>query len=306
VRGPRGRLSVNVEPLATRCEDERFAWSESDPLRAREAKLRAEESAIPPAAVAPIGIAAATGQTEVEECARWPWSGSHPQREPGNAPNVPTLILSGTDDVRTPLEQATTLQQQIPGSVLLAVPNVGHAVLTNDRSGCARRATVAFIADTPVVPCAAAPPAPVDPIPPASLTSVAPAPGTTGEPGQALAAAVLTLHHDVGIPSVYGQQLAFAGTISGYVSPVHSGQMLHALSYIPGVTLNGHIATAKGRTHFGTGRLTIDLAGKRYGTIVLASDGSLDGTLGGVVLSLTLAQRTTVEDAGGLQFLSML
>ena len=304
--GPRRRPRINVEPLATRCEDERFVWRESDPLAVREAKLRGEEAAIPPAAVAPIGMAVAASQSAVRQCARWPWSGSQPQRELGKAPDVPTLILSGAEDVRTPLEQATMLQQQILGSVLLTVPNVGHAVLTNDRSGCATRAVLAFITGAAVAPCAVAAPPPVDPLPPASLADVAPAPGSGGEPGQVFAAAVLTLRHDVGIPSLYHQQFAFAGTVSGYVFPAPSSEIIHALSYIPGVTLSGRVKYIKGRDRFGAGTLTIDLATKRYGTIVLGPDGSLRGTLDGVAVSLTPAQRTAIDNAGGLGFIAAL
>lgn len=57
---------------------------------------------------------------------------------------------------------------------------------------------------------------------------------------------------------------------------------------------------------FRAGRLTIDLATKRYGTVVLGSDGSLRGTLGGVSVSLTPAQRTAVDNAGGLGFIATL
>ena len=84
------------------------------------------------------------------------------------------------------------------------------------------------------------------------------------------------------------------------------GEIIHALSYIPGVTLSGRVEYVKSRGHFGSGRLTIDLATKRYGTVVLGSDGSLRGTLGGISVSLTPAQRTAVDNAGGLGFIATL
>ncbi|MGE3537650.1 MAG: alpha/beta fold hydrolase [Candidatus Tectimicrobiota bacterium] len=39
---------------------------------------------------------------------------------------VPTLVLSGTDDVITPPKYATYLQQHIPGAQLTMLPNAGH------------------------------------------------------------------------------------------------------------------------------------------------------------------------------------
>ena len=53
-------------------------------------------------------------------------------------PNVPVLILSGRDDLRTPLEDARRTAAQYPNARLLAVPGVGHSVLRTDPTGCAR------------------------------------------------------------------------------------------------------------------------------------------------------------------------
>ncbi len=47
-------------------------------------------------------------------------------------PSVPTLILSGADDLRTPTANAREVAAQIPGSHLLVVPNIGHSVLGDD------------------------------------------------------------------------------------------------------------------------------------------------------------------------------
>ena len=63
----------------------------------------------------------------------------------------------------------------------------------------------------------------------------------------------LTLRHDVGIPRLYRQQLACAGTVSGFTTPVPFGEIIHALSYIPGVTLSGRVEYVKSRGHFGSG-----------------------------------------------------
>jgi hypothetical protein len=64
---------------------------------------------------------------------------------------VPTLILGGLDDLRTPAEDAEAFASVTPGAQLLLVPDVGHSTLTV--SGCARRAFFSFMANTAISPC---------------------------------------------------------------------------------------------------------------------------------------------------------
>ena len=40
--------------------------------------------------------------------------------------DVPTLLLYGDADVRSPLHVAEELRDQIPGSTLVVIPGVGH------------------------------------------------------------------------------------------------------------------------------------------------------------------------------------
>ncbi len=54
-------------------------------------------------------------------------------------PNVPTLILSGADDLRTPTANAREVAAQIPDAQLLVVPNTGHSVLGADPTTCAQQ-----------------------------------------------------------------------------------------------------------------------------------------------------------------------
>jgi pimeloyl-ACP methyl ester carboxylesterase len=62
-------------------------------------------------------------------------------------PSVPTLILSGADDLRTPTANAREVAAQIPDSQLLVVPNTGHSVLGSDQTHCASDALQALFAD---------------------------------------------------------------------------------------------------------------------------------------------------------------
>ena len=71
------------------------------------------------------------------DCLGWQNATPAPSGDPAPLPAVPTLILSGTGDVRTPNSDAATVAARIPGSRLVTVPNVGHSVLGTDQSGCA-------------------------------------------------------------------------------------------------------------------------------------------------------------------------
>ena len=42
--------------------------------------------------------------------------------------SVPTLLVYGEKDVRSPLSVAEAMHASIPGSQLVAIPNVGHMV----------------------------------------------------------------------------------------------------------------------------------------------------------------------------------
>ena len=70
---------------------------------------------------------------------------------------MPTLILSGADDLRTPTANAREVAAQIPGSQLLVVPEVGHSVLSSDLSGCASKALQALFKPAPIKPCTGGP-----------------------------------------------------------------------------------------------------------------------------------------------------
>jgi pimeloyl-ACP methyl ester carboxylesterase len=301
-------VAVDVEPIATRCEDQRFAWSSDDPLALRRSDVRREESRLSPAALAPFSPPVAIAEAVISVCDRWPDAGSRPPREPGPLPAVPTLILSGENDVRTPLEQAATLAGQIPGATLLKVPNVGHAVLADDHSDCAKRAVAAFLNAASVIPCAPSPPPPVDPLPPASLASLAPAAPLTGEPGVVLRASVLTLRHDVDLVAPYFTTgLVVAGTVGGRLADRsvagRDSVLLDEISYVRSVALNGTLKLGRGSA---AGRLRVKVSGRVYGMLSLAADGTITGSLAGRTFKLSSAAQQAIDTAGGLDFATRL
>jgi pimeloyl-ACP methyl ester carboxylesterase len=301
-------IAIDAEPLATRCEDERFPWSVGDPLAVREAKVRRAESRLSPAAVAPFTARVVFAGAVIDDCERWPTAGAAPPREPGSLPAVPTLILSGENDVRTSLEQADALAAAIPGASVLEVPNVGHAVLADDRSGCTKRAVFAFLGGDPVAACPPGSPPPADPLPPASLAALAPAGGLSGEPGDVLTACVLTLRHDVGLVAPYlVPGLAVAGTAGGGLVDRSVGGRataeLQAISYIRSVSLTGGLT---GHHGYARGLLTVRVYGHPYGTLELAANGTITGRLGGRRLRLASAERQAIDTAHGLDFATQL
>jgi pimeloyl-ACP methyl ester carboxylesterase len=294
---------IDVEALATTCEDTRWPWLSTDPLAVRASKARDAFGALPADAIAPFDRKTIFDGTSFTDCERWPEAGSSPARVAAALPPVPTLVLSGRDDVRTPTADASVLAASLPGATLLTVPNVGHAVLSSDPSGCARRALAAFFLDRPIAQCPAAPAPTVDPLPPASA-SVLPAAALAGTAGRVLSAAVLTLRHDVGftIPALAAVGET-EGTHAGYVVVRGSGRraqvVLHRLSYIAGVALNGSL-TVGNPSPYAPGTLSVSYGGHRYGTLTLGPHGAIRGRLGGHAFSLSLGGRKRINAAGGL------
>ena len=191
---------------ATVCEEESFPWSRAASPKARIAQARAAARALGAAAFAPFTLANALDFSDITECAYWPYSTPAPAPEQAAMPNVPALILSGADDLRTPTANAREVAAQIPDAHLLVVPDTGHSVLGGEPGSCAKDALQAMFAGHPVKPCPPEPP-PLSlrppPLAPTSLAQVAPTQGNRGLPGRTLQAVALTLGD-------FGRQFALA------------------------------------------------------------------------------------------------
>ena len=172
-------------------------------------------------------------------------------------PNVPTLILSGADDLRTPTANAREVAAQIPDAHLLVVPDTGHSVLTSEPTPCARRALLAQFAGRPIKPCRAVATAAVlrpPPLPPTRLSQVSPAQGYSGRTGRTLHVARAHLLRPLaparrcswskwsprGSSPASPCSAAGACARAGCATPAaHSCS--HGYSYVPGVTVSGKI-----------------------------------------------------------------
>src|SRR6185503_7723353 len=97
----------------------------------------ANARALPPAALGPFDRTSGLfGSAPFQLCSRWPTTPAAPQLPDGPFPAVPTLVLSGEDDLRTPLESARRIAARIPGATLVSVPETGHSVLNGFPRRC--------------------------------------------------------------------------------------------------------------------------------------------------------------------------
>jgi hypothetical protein len=239
----------------------------------------------------PVNYRVALRSEAIPVCVAWPNASPAPA-VPTALPAVPTLILSGGFDMRTPLEDAASVAGRIPGAVLVQVPFTGHSVVTSDLSGtdCARNAVAALFAGTPIAQCAAAPQTiPPSPIAPTRLSRVR---GRT----KALktVAAVTATVRDVRLQFL-GDEIAagratpsgakVAGLRSGHATATRSGYNLRRVEFVPGVTVNGFIPMRPG-----TATLTVSGRTAPHGKLTFHPNGTITGRLGGRKVSVSAAR----------------
>ena len=234
-------------------------------------------------------------------CAQWPFTPGAPEAGTGAMPNVPTLILSGADDLRTPTANARQVAAQIPDAQLLVVPNTGHSVLGSDPTACSEDALQALFAGRPVRKCAQGRPPQLllpTPLPPLSLAESPLARGDHGAAGHTAGAIVLTLadfDRQIALAllehlgeSLLGLPLRAGGLRAGWGGTDRGGFALHGYSYVPGVTVSGRVTAAGAKLRIGGSKAV-------HGTIEIDARGALTGTLAGQRV------RVTAPKASGLQ-----
>jgi pimeloyl-ACP methyl ester carboxylesterase len=279
---------------ATTCEEGLFPWSRAASPKRRLSEASAAILALGARAFAPFTAASALELSDMPACAFWPFTTPAPVARHAPFPSVPTLILSGAEDLRTPTANAREVAAQIPGSKLLVVPNVGHSVLGDDPTNCSLDALRALFAGTTIKTCAAAPPPPLlslTPLPPARLADVAPAGTNRGKPGRTLEAVLETLadfNHQLSLQALAQlsagnlagvSSLSVGGLRSGWAGLAHGKLVLHGYSYVPGVTVSGVISDQRIELHVGgalaaRGALLAELSSAGTGTTV---SGFLEG-----------------------------
>jgi pimeloyl-ACP methyl ester carboxylesterase len=266
--------------LATRCEESNFPWDRNAGAAQRVGQARAAAQAHPAADFGAFGWGVALRSEAIPVCLGWP-NASPPSAPPAPLPQVPALVIDGGGDLRTPLEDAQSVASRIPGAQVLAVPFVGHSVLSTDLSGCAKAGLTAFFAGQPVAACAG-------PRPLIAPTRVAPT-RLSRLAGRTKAlktvAAVSATVRDVRLQFL-GDEIAagastpagakVAGLRSGHATATSSGFNLRRVEFVPGVVVSGHAPEQAG-----TATLAVAGASAAHGRLIFHPDGSVTGTLDG-------------------------
>lgn len=271
--------------VATICADVRFPWQQSDAAAARSTALDAAVAALP--ALPPFGPTITAASSLAPTCLVWPTTSLARATSTSPLPDVPALILTGTRDLRTPLENADAVAALLPNAARVVVPNRGHSLLT--AASCARDAATAFLQhQSPGDPCAALTPSSVtQPPPPRSLGKVDPI-ALPGIAGRVFATIIDTLNDALGASLVVfspGVPVRIGGLRAGRAQGSISSTALHLVLsryvLVPGVTLTGTIDADAGGT-----RATTKVRGRLTGKLSFGVDGSVQGQLGGRRVSL--------------------
>lgn len=311
--GGGGREFSTAVLAATLCEDTSFPYPREtpSPLRANLVlqALQGEDGS----AFAPFDAWTAAHNDLLRFCRTWPTSTPGPVQEPPALPDVPTLLIEGGSDTRTPVETARRVAARLPRAQVLVVPGSGHSVLGNE--GCADRAAMDFLAGRKV-PSHCGGPARLSrdvirQLDPAALSQVRPLPlpGVHGAAARSLTALLLTLG-DTGqemfyapagsfSPLAHGGRIRIPGLRGGWLElrlrHDRLTERLHRLEYVPGVRISGFaMEDARGDTI--RGLIRIGGPAGPHGVLHVSRQG-LRGTIGGVRVRLDAKTDVDVDGA---------
>ncbi len=233
------------------------------------------------------------------DCVEWPFSSPAPPVVSGSLPAVPTLIISGAEDLRTPTANARSVAARIPGSHLLVVPNTGHSVLTTEPGSCAVNALHVLFANHAIHKCKAGPPPAYlkpTPLAPKRLSQIAPIHGYSGQVGRTLGAISLSFEDLVrqlaiaigesgGLEAAAHSVVRTGGLRGGWATLSPRRVRLQGYSYVPGVSLSGWTGFEQLELHV-SGRAAAD------GVLALQGGEHLIGELDGEAIDIPLASLT--------------
>ena len=278
------RSSDSLTPyLATLCEETPFPWPRAAGPEQRWAEASAAATKLTPAERGPFSARTALEAGTVPLCLGWPTPAAAPA-DPGPLPQVPTLVLTGQMDLRTPVEDARQIKTVLPDARVAEIPFAGHSVLTGGWSKCSAQAVTAFFAGAPEPECApSANRFSPTPRPPASFAGVRPASGYRGTVGRALTVVRATVGD--ALDQVIGERIAqratpqqVGGLRSGVVQARETDDALvltlRRYAYVNGIRVSGQFSTAGG------GAMTIRGPGVR-GSVRLSANGAMSGTVNG-------------------------
>jgi pimeloyl-ACP methyl ester carboxylesterase len=290
--------------LATSCEETAFPWQRSAAATTRMTEALGSLRSLPGSDFYPFDATTALANSLVPICSSWPDASAAPTA-PGALPNVPTLILSGGQDTRTPTSNARLLASLIPDAQVLIVPYTGHSVLGSDFSGCAQAAVGAFFAGAPVQPCTGATNvfAPT-PVAPRRLAYIHAPSGLRGKAGRSLTAvldAIVDLDRQVVAATLQAESelpngSSFGGLRGGYARLTSTAATLRGFSFVKGVALTGTFPVRNHELQPATIRISGSAAA--HGTVRLSANKRVSGTLGGKHFDVSLT-KVKLSRAGG-------
>ncbi len=290
---------------ATTCEEQLLPWQRGAPFGTRRTEALAALHALPSRDFYPFDDVTAWEDGPVPLCVDWPSVDPAPPSA-GALPDVPTLLLSGAQDLRTPTADAQAVAAKIPDAQLLVVPYTGHSVIGSDFSGCAAAAVRTFFAGGKVVPCAAGPDlfSPT-PITPTSIARVQSVPDVAGRAGRTLTAVLDTLidleRQVIGATLQAQQNLpsgsSFGGLHGGYAQLSSKAVRLVRFTFVRGVQLNGTLPADDGKLH----SIAVQVGGSAaaHGTVVLQPNERVTGTLDGRHFDVSIAHAQLSRAASG-------
>jgi pimeloyl-ACP methyl ester carboxylesterase len=302
--GTTGESSQEIDEAlfaTTSCEETPFPWQRTASSATRLAEALDYLHAQPAGDFYPFDDVTAYSNSLVPACAGWP-DASAPPPTAGALPDVPTLILSGEQDLRTPSADARSVAARIPDAQLLLVPFTGHSVIGSDLGDCASLAVSAFFAGgasggqiQPCVPVANqfSP----TPITPTSLAEIRPPSGLGGHPGRTLVAVLDTLvdlnRQVIAATLQANEELpsgsSFGGLRGGYAKLTSSAAILHDFSLVPGVKLSATFPVKDGELQ--TTDIRIAGAHASHGIVRFGSaTQNVTGKLGGKGFDVSLAK----------------
>jgi pimeloyl-ACP methyl ester carboxylesterase len=291
----------------TSCEETQFPWQRAAPEATRAVEAEAALNALPGSDFYPFDPESGLLDQTIPLCVSWPDASPAPPAQSA-LPDVPTLILSGGQDLRTPTENAQRVAKLIPDAQLVTVPYTGHSVIGSDFSGCAKSAVATFFDGAPVKACGLTvnhfPPAPLAPT---RLSAMTPTPGVGGAAGRTLAAtldsvldlrrAIVEIELDFGEPPL---GVRFGGLRGGSVKITKAGAELDRLSYIPGVQISGLIPTGILLQNKGSAaNLSISGSTAANGHLRISAGGHFSGVLARQPFSVSVSAKVKLSRAGG-------
>ncbi|HZI90615.1 MAG TPA: alpha/beta fold hydrolase [Thermoleophilaceae bacterium] len=262
----------DVTFTATSCVEAPTAWDPAGApdVKARTAAVNARIGQLGAGAFAPFGARTVVqGGVITPRCLLWP-SVNRPPVAGGTSP-VPTLVISGAEDLRTPRERASSVAGQYAGATLLNVPYTGHSAVPSDSSLCAARAAFRFLGGGP--PATACPrgrrPLAVAPRAPRRFKSLR----GRSRSAKTLRAARITLR-DLTYQLAAASRARIGGLRGGraVLSPRTLSVRLVGYRYVSKVRVSGRLRMRKGRL---VGTIRVSGGGARRARIDVRGNGRL-------------------------------